>query len=217
MATITHREITYTSSAGALNMIMDLPLQGGVDQDDLTWLGGSATGGSTSNYPGALTSFAARQTDGANVYNPRLCIVHWSTATDNATLTLSGNCSEILHTSVQWAESNAAPGLSQHVATGILVNDGSHWLTSEATNAVDGGIDAYAHFSVGDFVMDAEGAIMGTFKSATASPGPATALTLDANSTVQVNDNGAIHKRTPLILTNTSGTTESMTLMMLII
>lgn len=202
MVAKTHRGITYTSSAGGVDVLMDLPLQGGVDQDETAWLG--------STYPGALTSFEPRQTDGTNKFNPRLVVVHWSTATDNATLTLSGQVSEIMHASCQWAESNAAPGLSQHAASGVLINDGSHFLTSEATVAVDT-VDATTEFSVGDFVLDAEGAIVGTLTAV-----GATSITLAENATVQMNDNAALHKRTPLVLTNTSGTTESVTLLLLL-
>lgn len=203
MATKTHRGITYTtSSSAAIDVLLDMPLQGGVDQDETTWLG--------SSYPGALTSFEPRQTDGNNIYNPRLLVVHVSTMTDNETLTLSGECSEIMHASCQWAESNAAPGLSQHAASGTLINDASHLLTSEDTTAVDG-TSALTNFSVGDFLLNAEGAIIGTIESLTA-----TSITLEANATVQVNDNAALHYRTPLVLKNTSGTTESVTLMLLV-
>ena len=202
MVAVTHRGITYTSSAGGVDVLMDLPLQGGVDQDETLWMGAA--------YPGSLASFEPQQTDRANKFNPRLVVVHWSTATDNATLTLSGQVSEIMHASCQWAESNAAPGLSQHAASGVLINDGSHFLTSEATVAVDT-VDATTQFSVGDFVLDAEGAIVGTLTAV-----GATSITLAANATVQMNDNAALHKRTTLVLTNTSGTTESVTLLLLL-
>lgn len=203
MATKTHRGITYTTSSSAgIDVLLDMPLQGGVDQDETTWLG--------SDYPGALTAFAARQTDGTNLHNPRLLVVHLSTMVNDETLTLSGEVTEIMHASCQWAETNAAPGLSQHVASGTLVNDASHFLTSEDTVAVDG-TSATTNFSVGDFLLNAEGAILGTIEAVSAN-----SITLEANNTVQVNDNGALHKRTPLILKNTSGTTESVTLMLLV-
>ena len=51
MVTTTHRGITYTTSGSAtITVDLDLPLQAGVDQDDITWLG--------PNYPvdNALTS-----------------------------------------------------------------------------------------------------------------------------------------------------------------
>ena len=209
MAATTFRGITYTTSAGGVEVDFDMPMWAGVDPDATDWLTG---------YPGALTSFAARQTDGTNKMQPRLVRVHWSSAADNDTLTLSSASSngapvtEIMFAMCQWQESNAAPGLSQHVDTGINVNDGSHFLTSEATVAVDGGITVADHFSVGDFVLNDQGAILGKLKSSNG----AIEITLEANTTVQVQDDGAIHKRTPLILTNTSGTTESMTLLLLV-
>jgi len=202
MVAVTHRGITYTSSAGGVDVLMDLPLQGGVDQDETLWMGAA--------YPGSLASFEPQQTDRANKFNPRLVVVHWSTATDNATLTLSGQVSEIMHASCQWAESNAAPGLSQHAASGVLINDAANLLTSESTANVDG-VDATTQFSVGDFVLNAEGAIVGTLTAL-----DATSITLSANATVQMNDDAALHKRTPLVLTNTSGTTESVTLLLLL-
>ena len=208
MAATTFRGITYTTSAGGVEVDFDMPMWAGVDPDATDWLTG---------YPGALTSFAARQTDGTNKMQPRLVRVHWSTATNDATLTLSSATAngapvtEIMFAMCQWQESNAAPGLSQHVDTGINVNDASNFLTSEATVAVDGGITVADHFSVGDYVLNDQGAILGKLKSSDGAVG----ITLEANTTVQVNDDAAIHKRTPLILTNTSGTTESMTLLLL--
>jgi hypothetical protein len=130
--------------------------------------------------------------------------------TDNETLTLSGDVTEIMHASCQWAETTAAPGLSQHAASGTLVNNGAGLATSASTVAVDG-TSALTNFSVGDFVLDANGAIVGTLTALTA-----TSITLAANATVAVADNGALHKRTPLVLKNTSGSTESVTLMLLV-
>lgn len=91
---ITGRGIVYTlghddtiATTGAVNF--DLGLQGGVDQDDTTWLG--------TTYPGTLTSFEPQQTDRANVFNPRLISVTLSALTkDTDHLTLSGSCSKIL-------------------------------------------------------------------------------------------------------------------------
>jgi len=207
MATKTHRGITYTtSSAAGIDVLLDMPLQGGVDQDKTEWLNGNAGG----SYPGSLTGFNASNTDGSTVHNPRLLVVHLSTMVDNETLTLSGQCSEIMHASCQWAEAAAAAGLSQHVDSTVNINDGSGITTSDATIAVDG-VDATLHFSVGDFVLDVEGAIVGTLTAVTA-----TQITLSANATVAVADNGALHKRTPLVLKNTTGATESLTVMMLV-
>lgn len=91
---ITKRGIVYTlghddaiATTGAVNF--DIGLQGGVDQDDTTWLG--------TTYPGTLTSFEPQQTDRANVFNPRLISVTLSALTkDTDHLTLSGSCSKIL-------------------------------------------------------------------------------------------------------------------------
>ena len=207
MATTTYRGITYTTSSSAgIEVLLDMPLQGGVDQDKTEWLNGNSGG----SYPGSLTGFVANNADGSKIQNPRLLVVHVSTMVDNETLTLSGECTEIMHTSCQWAESNAAPGLSQHVDSTVDINDGSHFLTSEKTIAVDN-TDATLHFSAGDFLLNVEGAIVGTVSAVSA-----TSITLEANATVQMNDNAACHKRTPLVLKNTSGTTESVTLMMLV-
>ena len=203
--TKTHRGITYTtSSAAGIDVLLDMPLQGGVDQDKTEWLNGNAGG----SYPGSLTGFNASNTDGSTVHNPRLLVVHLSTMVDNETLTLSGQCSEIMHASCQWAEAAAAAGLSQHAASGVLAAAGL--ATSAATLAVDT-VDALTQFSVGDFVLNVEGAIVGTLTALTA-----TQITLSANATVAVADNGALHKRTPLVLKNTTGATESLTVMMLV-
>ena len=99
MAAITHRQITYTLSAGTPTMNLDLQLQGGVDQDDGTWI---------SAYPGALTDFAARQSDGTNRFNPRLVLLSLAAdVTEGATLTLTGNCSKILSCVAQRADATA--------------------------------------------------------------------------------------------------------------
>lgn len=82
MAAITHRGITYTTTAGTPAMILDLPMWAGVDQDDTTWI---------SAYPGALTDFSARQTDGTNAHQPRFVLLTWTGATAAATLTLSSD------------------------------------------------------------------------------------------------------------------------------
>ena len=99
MAAITHRGITYTASAGTPTMNIDLPLWAGVDQDDTDWL---------TAYPGALTSFAARQTDGTNKRQPRLVSITLAAdVTEGATLTLSGQCTKILSFIAQRADATA--------------------------------------------------------------------------------------------------------------
>jgi len=83
-----HRGITYTTSGSATIAVdLDLPLQAGVDQDDTTWL---------TSYPGALTSFAARQTDGANRMQPRLVCLTLGNLAEAETITLSGDANAIL-------------------------------------------------------------------------------------------------------------------------
>ena len=99
MAAITHRGITYTLSAGTPTMNLDLQLQGGVDQDDGTWI---------SAYPGALTDFSARQSDGTNRFNPRLVLLSLAAdVTEAATLTLTGQCSKIISCVAQRGDATA--------------------------------------------------------------------------------------------------------------
>ena len=99
MAAITHRGITYTTTAGTPTMNLDLQLQGGVDQDDTTWI---------SAYPGALTDFEPRQTDGTNRFNPRMVLLTiGSGMADTNTLTLSGQCSKVLSCVAQRADATA--------------------------------------------------------------------------------------------------------------
>ena len=99
MAAITHRGITYTASAGTPTMNIDLPLWAGVAQDDTDWL---------TAYPGALTSFAARHTDGTNKRQPRLVSITLAAdVTEGATLTLSGQCTKILSFIAQRADATA--------------------------------------------------------------------------------------------------------------
>ena len=83
-----HRGITYTTSgSGTVTLDLELDLQGGVDQDDTSWI---------SAYPGALTDFAARQTDGTHRYNPRVLSLRLGSMASDDTLTLSGQVSVIL-------------------------------------------------------------------------------------------------------------------------
>ena len=99
MAAITHRGITYTLSAGTPTMNLDLQLQGGVDQDDGTWI---------SAYPGALTDFSARQSDGTNRFNPRLVLLSLAAdVSEGATLALTGQCSKIISCVAQRGDATA--------------------------------------------------------------------------------------------------------------
>jgi hypothetical protein len=207
MVAITHRGITYTvSSANSLRVEMDLGLQGGVDQDETGWLG--------SAYPGALTSFEPRQTDGTNRFNPRLVVLHVNGFANDATLTVSGQCSEIMHASAQGLGAAVATNinLAQSAAVGDALVAGAQ---SDATLTIDdgsgGASTAVANISVGDTVLDAEGGFIGVLDAVTA-----TLLTLKAAPGYTVGDNTVIHKRTPLILKHETGSTESMMLLLLL-
>lgn len=207
MVAITHRGITYTvSSANSLRVEMDLGLQGGVDQDETLWMGAS--------YPGSLASFEPQQTDRANRFNPRLVVLHVNGFANDATLTLSGQVSEIMHASAQGLGAAVATNinLAQSTAVGDATVAGAQ---SDATLTIDdgsgGASTAVANISVGDTVLDAEGGFIGVLDAVTA-----TVLTLKAAPGYTVADNTVIHKRTPLILKHETGTTESMMLLLLL-
>ena len=100
MAATTHRGITYTGTGTyTIAADLDLALWAGVDQDDATWL---------TAYPGALTSFEPRQTDGANRHQPRLVMLTLNAAVaDTNTLTLSGDVNKIISVVAQRADATA--------------------------------------------------------------------------------------------------------------
>lgn len=126
--TTTHRGITYTTSGSAtISVDLDLPLQAGVDQDDATWL---------TSYPGALTSFAARQTDGANRHQPRLVCLQLGNLADAETLTLSGDCNVIL-THMSSGNEIVAAAAAPRLATSVsgLVLTATCKLSSDGTTA----------------------------------------------------------------------------------
>tara|TARA_R110000824_G_scaffold6738_5_gene31122 strand:+ start:1869 stop:2282 length:414 start_codon:yes stop_codon:yes gene_type:complete len=104
--TATHRGITYVQNGtGETTINLDLPLWAGVDQDDETWL---------TAYPGALTSFEPRQTDGTNRRQPRLvCLSIDAALADTNTLTLSGDCSKILSVIGQHVDATAIMGITK--------------------------------------------------------------------------------------------------------
>tara|TARA_R110002020_G_scaffold118792_6_gene271398 strand:- start:27961 stop:28371 length:411 start_codon:yes stop_codon:yes gene_type:complete len=106
MAATTHRGITYTGTGTYTTAVnIDLPLWAGVDQDDETWL---------TAYPGALTSFSPRQTDGTNRSQPRLvCLTLSAALADTNTLTLSGECSKILSVVGQHLDATAIMGVTK--------------------------------------------------------------------------------------------------------
>ena len=104
MVALTHRGITYTTTAGTPTMNLDLQLQGGVDQDETEWLKGFG-----STYPGGgVDEFSASNSDGTNRYNPRLVLLTiGSGMADTNTLTLSGQCTKILSCVAQRADATA--------------------------------------------------------------------------------------------------------------
>jgi hypothetical protein len=129
MATTTHRGITYTSSGSATMQVqLDLPLQAGVDQDETTWL---------TSYPGALTSFAARQTDGANRMQPRLVCLGVGALAEGETIILSGDCNVIISANVSKSDATASVAISHSALTITAdveqVDDGT---TDDTSNCV---------------------------------------------------------------------------------
>jgi len=109
---------------------LDLQLQGGVDQDDTTWI---------SAYPGALTDFAARQTDGTNRGNPRLLILTLSSAlTEGNTLTLSSAATDGAQISkILGAQATNADATAQFAMTKSDDLELTFDIEAEADNTTD--------------------------------------------------------------------------------
>ena len=123
MAATTHRGITYTSSGSATMQVqLDLPLQAGVDQDETTWL---------TSYPGALTSFAARQTDGANRMQPRLVCLGVGALAEAETITLSGDCNVIISALAHGTDATANLGVT---SSGLVLTADCEATTDGTTN-----------------------------------------------------------------------------------
>ena len=123
MAATTHRGITYTSSGSATMQVqLDLPLQAGVDQDETTWL---------TSYPGALTSFAARQTDGANRMQPRLVCLGVGAFAEGETITLSGDCNVIISALAHGTDATANLGVT---SSGLVLTADCEATTDGTTN-----------------------------------------------------------------------------------
>ncbi len=123
MATTTHRGITYTSSGSATMQVqLDLPLQAGVDQDETTWL---------TSYPGALTSFAARQTDGANRMQPRLVCLGVGALAEGETIILSGDCNVIISAIAHGTDATANLGVT---SSGLVLTADCEATTDGTTN-----------------------------------------------------------------------------------
>ena len=130
MAAITHRGITYTTSASATIAVdLDLPLQAGVDQDDTSWLTG---------YPGALTSFAARQTDGTNRMQPRMVCLTLGALAEAETITLSGGANVIL----------SCLAHSKDATANLAVSFSGLVLTADCEATADGTTDDTANATI---------------------------------------------------------------------
>tara|TARA_R100000008_G_scaffold42741_1_gene24659 strand:+ start:12771 stop:13178 length:408 start_codon:yes stop_codon:yes gene_type:complete len=123
MPAATHRGVTYTTSGSATIAVdLDLPLWAGVDQDDTSWL---------TSYPGALTSFSARQTDGTNRMQPRLVCLTLGAVANAETLTLSGECNAILGMMCHGQDTTANLALT---VSGLVVTATCDQTTDGTTN-----------------------------------------------------------------------------------
>ena len=130
MAATTHRGITYTTSASATIAVdLDLPLQAGVDQDDTTWL---------TSYPGALTSFAARQTDGSNRMQPRMVCLTLGALAEAETITLSGGANVNL----------SSMGQSKDATANLAVSISGLVITADCEATSDGTTDDTANATI---------------------------------------------------------------------
>ena len=130
MAAATHRGITYTTSASATIAVdLDLPLMAGVDQDDTTWL---------TSYPGALTSSAARQTDGSNRMQPRMVCLTLGALAEAETITLSGGANVIL----------SCMGHSKDATANLAVSFSGLVVTAACEATADGTTDDTANATI---------------------------------------------------------------------
>ena len=130
MATDTHRGITYTTSASATIAVdLDLPLMAGVDQDDTTWL---------TSYPGALTSFAARQTDGSNRMQPRLVCLTLGALAEAETIVLTGGANVIL----------SCMGHSKDATANLSLSFSGLTITADCETTADGTTDDTANATI---------------------------------------------------------------------
>lgn len=106
-------EITYTTSGSAVfTESFAIDLYAGTPTDDETWL---------TSYPGALTSFAARQTDGSNTLGLKLVCGKFTTVLANAeTVTLTGGATKIIAVLVgATSVANAGVDLTSISAAGV--------------------------------------------------------------------------------------------------
>jgi len=125
--------ITVTASSGTAVVGLQWELgRGGVADDGTTWLGGGAT------YPGTLTPFEARQTDGTNDYQNAVnwLAVTWTGAVTTDTLTLSGDVTSIIQ-AVGNAVDNTGATAAMDLANAGLVLTLNEAATAGAPVSVD--------------------------------------------------------------------------------
>ena len=101
----------------------------GVDQDDTTWL---------TSYPGALTSFAARQTDGSNRMQPRMVCLTLGALAEAETITLSGGANVIL----------SCMGHSKDATANLAVSFSGLVITADCEATADGTTDDTANATI---------------------------------------------------------------------
>ena len=122
-------DITYTTSGSAVfTESFSLDLYAGSPTTDEAWL---------TSYPGALTSFAARQTDGTNTAGLKLVCGKFTTVLANdETVTVSGGASKIVAvlvgaTSVANAGvdlKNITAGVAQFTVVGAPGTNVTAWM-----------------------------------------------------------------------------------------
>ena len=110
--------ITVTASSGTATTTLQWELgHGGVADDGTTWLGGGA------GYPGNLTPFSARQTDGTNDYQGGVnwITLNWAGAVDADTLTLSGDVTSVLSVTGNSVDNTGAAAAIGLTSAGLVI------------------------------------------------------------------------------------------------
>jgi len=111
--------ITVTASSGTAVIGLQWELgRGGVADDGTTWLGGGAT------YPGTLTPFEPRQTDGSNDYQGGVSWItlSWTGAVTTETLTLSGgDVSSVLNVTGNAVDNTGAAAAIGLTSAGLVI------------------------------------------------------------------------------------------------
>ena len=121
-------ELTVTAAGGSLTATLTgaWELQAG-SQDTGEWLDGGGTGSDA--YPGGLTAFQPRQSDGTTGYDPapKMAIIALAVAANTNTITLSGGATSILGTFVSNQDTVVAQGIgASHSGLVVsLITDGA--------------------------------------------------------------------------------------------